>query len=55
MRLMKVLPSFLATTVIGGGLLVLVPVALLILIFDDVLFMVVDLVAPDTSAPSAAS
>jgi uncharacterized membrane protein len=45
MRLMKVLLSFLATTVIGG-LLVLVPVALLILILDDVLFMVVELVAP---------
>ena len=45
MRLMKVLLSFLTTTVIGG-LLVLVPVALLVLVLDDVLAMVVELVAP---------
>jgi uncharacterized membrane protein len=45
MRLMKVFLSFLSTTVIGG-LLVLVPVALLVLILDDVLVMVVELVAP---------
>ena len=45
MRLMKVLLSFLTTTVIGG-LLVSVPVALLVLILDDVLAMVVELVAP---------
>jgi uncharacterized membrane protein len=45
MRCMKELLKFLSTTVIGG-LLVVVPLALLVLIFDDVVVMVAELVAP---------
>ena len=45
MRFMKVLLNFLMTTVIGG-LLALVPVALLVFILGDVLAMVAALVAP---------
>lgn len=45
MRVMKVLLNFLLTTVIGG-LLVVVPVVLLVLILGDLLAMVAELVAP---------